>query len=85
MEIHRLKTLPTFFEQTRIGKKTFELRKNDRNFQVGDWLKLEEHTGGAYTNRCVVAEVVYILSGVPEFGLAQDCCIMAIKVLFILP
>lgn len=39
---HELKTWPEFFEQTRNGRKKFELRRNDRAYQVGDQLLLKE-------------------------------------------
>jgi hypothetical protein len=39
---HELKIWPEFFEQTRNGRKKFELRQNDRDFQVGDQLLLKE-------------------------------------------
>lgn len=39
---HELKTWPEFFNETRGGRKRFELRRNDRDFQVGDELLLKE-------------------------------------------
>lgn len=39
---HHLKTLPVYFDAVRRGDKTFEIRKNDRDFQTGDTLVLEE-------------------------------------------
>jgi hypothetical protein len=58
---HELKTWPEFFEQTLNGRKMFELRKNDRNFQVGDELLLQEwipeHQGKGYTGRAVLVQV----------------------------
>jgi len=39
---HELKTWPEFFEQTRSGRKKFELRRNDRDFRVEDELLLKE-------------------------------------------
>lgn len=36
--IHELKTLPEYFELVRKGIKNFEVRKNDRDFKVGDML-----------------------------------------------
>lgn len=42
MKTHKLKTWPTYFQAVRSGKKTFEIRKNDRNYQVNDVLVLEE-------------------------------------------
>jgi hypothetical protein len=38
--IHELKTWPKIFEQMKSGLKTFDFRKNDRGFQVGDFLLL---------------------------------------------
>jgi hypothetical protein len=49
---HELKIWPEYFEPVWEYKKTFEIRVNDRNFQVGDLLylrewdpELEEYTG----------------------------------------
>lgn len=62
--IHELKILPEFFKDVRSGKKTFEIRKCDRPFCVGDLLALNEydpvHT--IYTGRSVLVYVDYILS-----------------------
>lgn len=40
--IHELKCLPEYFEALASGKKTFEIRKNDRGFKVGDLIALNE-------------------------------------------
>ena len=40
---HELKCRPEFFARIASGQKTFEIRKNDRDFQVGDILILKEH------------------------------------------
>lgn len=42
MKTHTLKTLPVYFDAVERGDKTFELRNNDRDFQTGDTLILEE-------------------------------------------
>ena len=39
---HHLKTWPDVFAATRFGLKSFDLRINDRDFKVGDYLILEE-------------------------------------------
>ncbi len=59
--IHALKTLPEYFEAVRKGDKTFELRKNDRNFKVGDYLALNEWDGKKYTGRALLAKITYML------------------------
>ena len=39
---HELKIYPKYFEAILDGKKTFEIRKNDRYFHVGDRIVLKE-------------------------------------------
>lgn len=58
---HRLKTQRKFFNDVCDGKKTFEVRKDDRNFQVGDKLILEEWDNGQYQYAVCTVEVTYIL------------------------
>lgn len=42
MKIHELKILPQYFEEVLKGNKTFEIRKNDRDFKIRDILILKE-------------------------------------------
>lgn len=41
-KVHKLKCWPDFYEAVKRGDKTVELRKNDRNYRVGDVLVLQE-------------------------------------------
>ncbi len=61
--IHELKIDPIFFEAVLDETKTFEIRKNDRPFAVGDFLALNEldDTRSKQTGRCCLVEVTYIL------------------------
>jgi ribosomal protein S17 len=64
---HKLKTWPEYFEQVENRAKTFEIRKNDRNFNVGDILELEEFepANKLYTGRIISVIVTYILDKQP--------------------
>lgn len=75
--IHDLKILPEYFEAVLKGVKTFELRKNDRNFKTEDMLKLREYSNGEYTGREVLKRVTYILEG-GSYGLEEGYVILAI-------
>lgn len=58
---HELKIYPTYFEAVISGKKTFEVRKNDRKYRVGDILILKEWDNIKYSGREVRAEVIYLI------------------------
>lgn len=52
---HSLKILPEYFEDVKSGLKKFEIRRNDRHYQIGDILELREFIEGKYTgNKCFV-------------------------------
>lgn len=55
-----LKIEPKYFEAQEKGNKNFEIRKNDRGYQVGDLLFLHEYENNQYTGRLLVRKVTYI-------------------------
>jgi hypothetical protein len=61
MKTHELKIMPKYFEAVADGKKTFEIRYNDRNYQADEMLRLSEHDGKNYTGRYIVAYVPYVI------------------------
>lgn len=61
MKTHELKILPEYFEDVVSGRKTFEVRLNDRNYKVRDNLILREWKDGAYTGRKITKRVIYLL------------------------
>lgn len=76
---HELKTWTQYFEEVWDRVKTFEVRKNDRNFQVGDTLILKEWNQfrQTFTGRKMSVKVTYILDD-PEF-VKEGYVIMGIK------
>lgn len=86
---HDLKTWPTFFAAVKRGDKRFEVRRNDRDFGVGDVLLLHEwdpslpsahvlRSDGAYTGAVLRCSVTYVMPG-GNFGLAPDFCVLGIS------
>lgn len=58
-KMHELKTDPEPFAKTKKGRKPLELRRDDRDFQPGDYLLLREWKDGDYTGD---TQVCYVLS-----------------------
>jgi len=76
---HDLKIRPEYYSAIADGTKTFEVRYNDRGFQVNDILRLREHTGEAYTGRVVEAVVTYLLDD--KNYCKEGYVVMAIKLI----
>jgi hypothetical protein len=76
--IHELKCHPEPYGEAWGNQKTFEFRKNDRNFGLYDILVLREFdplTG--YTGRYLLRTVTYVLRR--GFGLPDGYCIMSMR------
>lgn len=67
MKTHYLKTLPEYFNESWHNKKTFEVRKNDRHFQNGDTVILQEYnqSNDTYTGREIKGTILYLLNDFP--------------------
>lgn len=76
---HDLKSWPEFFKASLEGIKKFELRKNDRDFKVGDQLVLWEYIPetDTRTGRIIVNEIVYVLTEGP--WLQPGYCALGLK------
>lgn len=77
---HRLKCWPGPFDDVRRGLKTFEFRRDDRGFAVGDELVLCEYLPSLdqLTGDEIHAAVRYILRD--RFGVPPGHCVMSIRV-----
>jgi len=58
-----LKVIQPYFKELDNNNKTFEYRKNDRNFEIGDIVHLQEYDPSflLFSGREVVVEITYIL------------------------
>lgn len=61
---HRLKTVQPFFEKCWQQKKTFEVRKNDRQFQEGDTVILQEYDPETkiFSGKEIQGTILYVLN-----------------------
>lgn len=89
MQEHILKTDPQPFSNTVEGRKRFEIRKDDRGFNVGDVLTLRETKYSAsemqagypleYTRRFALCIVTHLLRA-PDYGIPAGYVVMSIRV-----
>lgn len=80
---HEIKCLPKYFDALVDGLKNFEVRKNDRDYKVGDSLLIREYDSEkkSYTGYELYAPVVYILENDESFtGLAEGFVVLGLNV-----
>lgn len=77
---HDLKVWDEFYNAVEDGSKPFEARKNDRDYQVGDILKMRSFNPHIldYSGRSHKRMVTFILHG-PGFGVEEGYCIMGLS------
>lgn len=77
---HELKTWPSYFTAVCNGEKTFEVRKDDRQFVIDDILCLREWCPELreYTGRHELKRVSYVLRG-GEFGIETGYVVMGLQ------
>ena len=76
---HELKIGTCYFGDVQSGIKSFELRKNDRGFEVGHilWLREYDPMKEIYTGESVRKAITYILNG-GDFGLMEGYVILGL-------
>ena len=85
MKIHFLKIEKKYYAEIVNGVKTFEWRKDDRGFNVGDFIFFKIHTGiGAdgtplFDTSDMSFEITYILRDAEYLGLPKGYCVLAIR------
>lgn len=76
---HDLKVWSEFFPDIELGNKPFEVRKDDRNFQVGDILHLHDYDPDedSYSGNMCHRVITYKLEG-GQFGVEKGYCVLGI-------
>lgn len=64
MRVHQKKIWPQFYDQVTSGKKPFDLRKNDCQYQEGDVINMREWDPDTqdYTGRGVTVDITYVMA-----------------------
>lgn len=79
---HYLKIHKGYIDLIADGRKPWELRKDDRNFRVGDEICLEEsHEEGPWIVKRLNARITYILKNAMGFGLMDGHVILTLEVI----
>ena len=79
---HKIKLNERFCDAVLEGRKTFEVRKNDRGYQTGDFIQFvpvyDDYTKGEFRHpiKDKTYEITYILSG---WNIPQDYVVFSIK------
>ena len=73
-----LKILPDYFWEVINNRKTFEIRKNDKNFKINELIKLREYENenDKYTGGYAIVKILYILDG-GSYGLDKEHCVFS--------
>lgn len=77
---HELKIWPEYFAAVASGRKSFELRRDDRMFDEGDLLILREYLPreARYTGATIECSIAYVLRDAPQFGLKHGFAILGL-------
>ncbi len=60
IKVIKIKSLPEYYDAVENRVKNFEVRFNDRDYRVGDWLVLCEWDGHEFTGYEIVRKITYV-------------------------
>lgn len=80
--IHRLKTLPQYWDAVERGEKMFEVRRNDRAYQKGDAVELvrldDRFQRFPDETKILRFRIGYVLQG-GQFGIEPGYCVLQLE------
>ena len=80
MTEHAIKIKEKYFKAVLSGEKTFEIRKNDRDYQVGDiihFVPVDDECGMIIPHDPNAYRITYVFHG-GEYGLEEGYCVFGI-------
>lgn len=79
MKVIKKKILQDYYRAVITGFKTCELRKDDSDYEVDDYLILQEYDGENYTGRETPVRITYIMRNMPDYGLKDGYAILCFE------
>lgn len=76
---HEIRLAAGDYDDVLTGRRSFELRKHDADYQEGDELLMQEYKNGEPTGREIKASIEYLLS--EHSGLTEGYCLLGITVI----
>lgn len=79
--IHTIKCAPKYFQQIKLNAKTFECRKNDRDYKEGDKIILKEYDKGYTAEEPILILITSVLHDFEFRGVSEGYIILSISIL----
>lgn len=76
MKVHDVRSVQPHFDDVASGRKTAELRLDDRGYEVGDTLRQHEFVNGQLTGNVIAHTITHKLVGGP--WLADGYCMLSL-------
>lgn len=84
--VHELKCAPDYWDALERGDKNFEVRRDDRGFQKGDYIVLQKYKIGEGFVRCGLSnskqelcfKITYVLTG-GQLGIEPGYVVMGLR------
>ena len=82
--MHILKLADKYIMPVMVGTKCFEIRKDDRDYKLGDVIHFVQENGNdILLESFTLFKITYILRDVSKYGLQDGYCILGIRRLVI--
>lgn len=82
---HKIKILPCYYQRVKNQTKNFEVRWNDRDYQVGDFCEIKEwdpETQRHTDSTPLIVRINYVLHGGGDMGIEFGYCVFGFELYY---